>query len=68
LNAEISDISGDVVTIKTDVGTIKTTLDEIQDSINGVGATASTTLYVTSVLSAIAAVIGIIILWFLKKK
>ena len=68
IDGKIETIDGNVVEIKTSLGTITTTLDEIKDSIGGTHSTVTTTLYVTSALSAIAVVLAIIIIFLLKKK
>ena len=68
IDAKIVSIDGNVVTIDTTLGEVQTTLEEIQASLGGVQSATNTTLYAASILSAIAAVIGIIILLLMRKK
>ncbi len=68
INSRVVAIDGNVITIKTDLGTIKTTTSDVQTSVAGVQTTASTSLYVTSAFSAIAAVVATVVLLLLRKK
>jgi PKD repeat protein len=61
LDATVTAIDGNVATIDTSLGEVKTTLGDVHSA-------TTTTLYVTSVLSAIAAIVGIIILLLLMRK
>jgi len=61
LDATVTQIDGNVATIDTSLGEVKTTLGDVHSA-------TTTTLYVTSVLSAIAAIVGIIILLLLMRK
>jgi hypothetical protein len=61
INGKIGDVTGSNVTISSTLGNITTKLDGIQ-------STATTTLYAASILSAIAAVLAVAILIFMRKK
>ena len=61
INATITAVEGNTVTISSTLGEVKTKLDGIQ-------STASTTLYATSVLSAIAVILALAILIYVRKK
>ncbi len=61
INAEVTDINGDVATIST-------TLGEFETKLEGIHGTATTTLYATSIISAIAAILAAIILMKLGKR
>ncbi len=75
LDAAIVAIDGSLATVSTAVGTIQTSLDDLDGTVASmdtklgeVHSAATTTLYVTSALSAIAAIVGIIILLLLLRK
>jgi methyl-accepting chemotaxis protein len=61
LNATITSINGNTATISTTLGNVQTKLSDTQ-------TTATQTLYVTSILSAIAVILAVIILLILRKK
>jgi PKD repeat protein len=61
LNATITSINGNTATISTTLGNVQTRLSDTQ-------TTATQTLYVTSILSAIAVILAVIILLVLRKK
>jgi len=65
INAKIIDIEGNIATINTDVGTIKADIETIQD----LNTNQGTSLNVTMILSAIAAIGAIATLTlFLKRR
>jgi len=75
INGKITKIEGSTATIETTVGEIKVSLGTIKDltsgakgAAEGAASASSTTLYTTSILSAIAAIIGILILLMLRKE
>jgi len=68
INAKVVAIDGNVATIKTDVGTIKTNVDTVKTTVSDVQTSATTPLYVTSIFSAVAAIIALIVLFILRKK
>jgi PKD repeat protein len=61
LNATIVEVKGNTATILTSLGEFETTLGDTQSA-------ATTTLYVTSALSAIAVILAAVILMILRKK
>lgn len=61
INATITEIKGNTVTLSTTLGEVKTELDGIQ-SID------TTTLYAATILSAIAVILALAILIFVRKK
>jgi len=61
LNTTVTKVDGNIATINTSLGEVQTTLGDVHSA-------ATTTLYVASVLSAIAAIVGIIILLLLMRK
>lgn len=61
INATIININGNTATVSSTLGNITTKLDGIQ-------STATMTLYIASILSAIAVVLAAIILIFMRKK
>jgi len=61
INATITEVKGNTVTISTALGEVKTTLSDTQ-------STATTTLYATSILSAIAVILALAILIYVRKK
>jgi hypothetical protein len=82
INATITAVQGNTVTITSTLGTIQTKLDGIQNTANGIQTTANgiqnnangiqttatTTLYATSILSAIAVVLALAILALMMRK
>jgi len=61
LNATITSINGNIATISTTLGDVNVKLSDVQ-------SVATTTLYVTSILSAIAVILAAVILIFLREK
>jgi PKD repeat protein len=61
INATITEVKGNTVTISTALGEVKTTLSDTQ-------STATTTLYAASILSAIAVILALAILIYVRKK
>jgi hypothetical protein len=61
INAKIGEVNGNNVTISSTLGNITTELDGIQ-------STATTTLYVASIISAIAVILALAILIYVRKK
>jgi hypothetical protein len=61
IDAKIGNVNGNTVTVYSTLGNITTKLDGIQ-------STATTTLYVASLISAIAVVLALAILFFVRKK
>jgi hypothetical protein len=61
INATIGNVNGNTVTLSSMLGNITTKLDGIQ-------STATTTMYAASVLSAIAVILALVILVFVRKK
>ena len=65
---DLDDIGGTITNINGNVMEIQTAIGELSESIGGAQSAATTTLYVTSALSAITVVLAIIILLLLRKK
>jgi PKD repeat protein len=61
INATITQIDGNTATLSTTLGDVKTKLDGIQ-------STATTTLYIASILSAITIILALAILILVRKK
>jgi PKD repeat protein len=61
INATITQVDGNTATLQTTLGQVKTQLDDIQSF-------ATTTLYATTVLSAIAVILTAAILLLMRKK
>jgi PKD repeat protein len=61
INAKIGDFNGNTVTVSSTLGNITTKLDGIQ-------STSTTTLYAATALSAIAVILALAILMFVRKK
>jgi len=61
IDGKIGEVNGDTVTIFTKLGEVKTRLGDTQ-------SIATTTLYTTSILSAIAVILAAAILMFMRKK
>jgi PKD repeat protein len=61
INATITAVEGNTVTVSTTLGDVKTKLDGLQ-------STATTTLYAASIISAIAVILAIAILIYVRKK
>jgi len=61
INATITEVKGNTVTISTALGEVKKTLSDTQ-------STATTTLYAASILSAIAVILALAILIYVRKK
>ena len=68
VTAKLNTIGADVTTVKGDTASVRTTLGDVETSLGSIQGIATTTLYATSALSAIAAIVGIIILLLLFRK
>jgi PKD repeat protein len=63
IDATVTSIDGNVATISTRLGDVN-----VATKLEGIHSTATTTLYAASILSAIAVLLGLVILMFVRKK
>jgi PKD repeat protein len=63
IDATVTSIDGNVLTITTRLGDVN-----VATKLEGIHSTATTTLYAASILSAIAVILGLAILMFVRKK
>ena len=68
LTTKLDSIDGKIVEVKGDVATVSTTLGEFEVKLADTQSAATTTLYVTSALSAIAVILAAAILILLTRK
>ncbi len=68
LTTKLNSIDGKIVEVKGDVATVSTTLGEFEVKLDDTQSAATTTLYVTSALSAIAVILAAAILILFTRK
>jgi len=68
LTTKLDTIDATIVTVQGNIATINSTLGNVKTELDGVQSIATTTLYVTSVLSAIAVILAVAILIYVRKK
>jgi len=68
ITTNLDSVDGKITEVKEDTATISTTLGEVELKLGDIQGTATTTLYVTSILSAIAAILAAVILIILRKR
>ncbi|UCG36563.1 MAG: PKD domain-containing protein, partial [Candidatus Bathyarchaeota archaeon] len=66
IDTEVTNIAGDVVTLQTTLGGIETSIGDLQASVDGIASTMTIGLAAASILSAIAAIVAILI--FLRRR